>query len=90
MRVVIHIPQFLQHIADDVKVAHVKGRTVGECLRDLVSQFPQLEALLFNRRGKLLKHLDVFINRESAYPEELAKPVSEGDELHIMKAIVGG
>ena len=90
MSVAVNIPQFLQHLADNVKVTDVNGRTVGECLKDLVRQVPQLEALLFTKRGKLIKYLDVYINGESAYPEELAKPVNDGDELHIMKAIVGG
>ena len=90
MGVEINIPQFLQHLTNGVKVAEVSGRTVGECLIDLVRQFPQLKALLFTKNGKLLKYLDVYINGESAYPEELAKPVSDGDELYIIKIIVGG
>ena len=90
MSVTINIPQFLQHLTYDVKIAVVNGRTVGECLRDLVQQLPQLKTLLFTKDGKLLKYLDVYINGESAYPEELAKPVNDGDELHIVKSIVGG
>ena len=90
MSVEINIPQFLQHLVNDVRVADVKGRTVGDCLNDLVTQLPQLKKLLFTRNGKLRKHLDVYINGESAYPEELAKPVIDGDKLHIVNAIVGG
>jgi molybdopterin converting factor small subunit len=86
----INIPQFLQHLVDGVRVANVNGRTVGDCLNDLVTQMPQLKKLLFTRSGKLRKHLDVYINGESAYPEELAKPVLDGDKLHIVNAIVGG
>jgi molybdopterin converting factor small subunit len=78
--VTINIPQFLQHLTDDVKIAVVNGRTVGECLSDLVQQFPQLKTLLFTKNG----------NGESAYPEELAKRVNDGDEFHIIKAVVGG
>jgi molybdopterin synthase sulfur carrier subunit len=90
MSVTINIPQFLQHLTGDVVVASVNGRTVGECLGDLVQQFPQLKARLFTEDGQLLKYLDVYINGESAYPEELAKTVNDGGELHIIKAIVGG
>ena len=90
MSVEINIPQFLQHLADDGKVAEVKGGTVGDCLNDLVERLPRLKARLFTRNGKLRKHLDVYINGESAYPEELAKPVNDGDKLHIVNAIVGG
>ncbi len=90
MSVEIRIPQFLQPVADEVRVADVNGSTVGDCLSDLVKRFPRLEAKLFDDNGKLHGYLDVYINGESAYPEELARPVAEGDELHIINIIVGG
>ena len=90
MSVTVNIPQFLQHLTDDVAVAIVNGGTVGECLRDLVEQFPQLKSLLFTKNGKLLKYLDIYINGESSYPDELAKLVNDGDKLQIIKIIVGG
>ncbi|MAE11549.1 MAG: MoaD/ThiS family protein [Dehalococcoidales bacterium] len=86
----INIPQFFQHLVDGVKVTKTGGRTVGECLDELIERFPQLEAHLFSGDGKLHGYLDVFINGESAYPEELSKPVADGDELHIINIIVGG
>jgi molybdopterin converting factor small subunit len=90
LSVEIAIPQFLRHLVDGVKVADVSGGTVGDCLNDLVTQLPQLKKLIFTRSGKLRNHLDVYINGESAYPEELARPVIDGDKLHIVNAIVGG
>ena len=90
MSVEIHIPQFLQHLARDVKIVEVNGRTVGECLNDLVKQFPKLEARLFDKNGELLKYLVVLVNGESAYPEELVQPVNDRDKLHIINIIAGG
>ena len=90
MSVEINIPQFLQHLAHDVKVTEAHGRTIGECLDNLVKQFPKLKSPLFGKNGKLHKYLDVYINGESAYPEELAKPVNDGDKLHIVNIILGG
>jgi molybdopterin converting factor small subunit len=90
MSVEINIPQFLQHLASDKKSVDVQGRTVGECLGVLVKQYPQLKSWLFNKKGKLLKKLNVYVNGESAYPEELAKPVNDGDKLHLAYLIVGG
>lgn len=90
MSVKINIPPFLQHLANDVKVAEAKGSTVGECLNDLVNQFPHMEELLFDENGNLVRHVDVYVNGESAYPEDLAKPVNDRDELYILLVIVGG
>ena len=90
MSVTVNIPQFLQHIADNVTVINSSGSTVGECLNDLIKQFPQLEALLFNKNGELLNYLEIFINGETAYPDELTKPVVDGDTIQIVNVIVGG
>ena len=89
MSVTVNIPQFLQPDTGEVRETKVEGGTVGECLNDLVRRFPRLKPLLFEK-GKLHGYLEVFVNRESAYPEELAKPVNAGDELHIINIIVGG
>ena len=86
----INIPQFFQHLTDGVKVADVNGNTVGECLTELVNQFPSVKERLFYEDGKLLSPVGIYINGESAYPEELAKPVNDGDEIQIMLVIAGG
>ena len=72
------------------RLAEAAGSTVGECLDQLIKQFPNLKRILFDRHGRLHRHIDVYVNEESAYPEELAKPVKDGDKLHIVMAIAGG
>ena len=84
------VPQFLHHLSGNVKVVEVEGKTVGECLDELVKRFPQLKESLFVEDDKLLNLLNVYVNGESAYPEELAKTVSDGDKLDIMYTLVGG
>jgi len=86
----VNIPHFLQHLTNDVKVVAVNGSTVGECLHDLVQRFPSLTKHLLDENSKLLKLVDVYINGESAYPDELNKPVNDGDELYIMLVLAGG
>lgn len=68
----------------------VEGSTVGECLKDLFRQYPKLEGLLMTKDGKLQRSYDVYINGESAYPREMAKPVKDGDKLNIVFIIYGG
>ncbi len=70
--------------------ASVSGSTVGECLDHLVKQFPGLKPAMFQQNGKLHNYLDVYINGKSAYPEELIKPVKDGDKLHIVMVLAGG
>ena len=91
MGVRINIPLFLQRLVpNDVKISEVNGNTVGECLRHLVEQFPIIEKGLFDKNGKLTPNIDIYVNKESTYPEELSKPVKDGDELDIIIIIGGG
>ena len=90
MSVRVNIPQFLHHISGDVKVVEVEGSTVGECLDDLIRQYPRLEESIFQEKNKLRDLLAVYINLESAFPGELEKPVKDGDKLDLMYTLVGG
>ena len=90
MIVEINIPPFFQHLTDNARTAEVSGSTVGEALEELAERFPQLRDKLFSRPGLLMKGLNVFVNGQSAYPEELAKPVHDGDKIHVTYVMVGG
>ena len=89
MSIKVNIPNFSQYYINGVRVVEVNGNTVGECLKHLVEQFPKLE--LFDKEGRLLTYLAIFVNRESAYPGGgLDRAVKDGDELSITSTIVGG
>jgi len=86
----VNIHRSLRHLTNGQAKVEVNGDTVGQCLYDLVKQFPGIEKKLFDKKGKLLNYVDIYVNAESAYPEELAKPVMDGDELSITLIIGGG
>ncbi len=90
MSITVNIHQALRHLINNQATAEVSGTTVGECLADLVRRFPGIEPKLFNKKGKLLNYIDIYVNLESSYPEELAKPVMDGDKLSITLLIAGG
>lgn len=90
MSVRVNIHQTLRHLTNGQGKTEVNGNTVGECLNELVQQFPGMETRLFDKKGKLLSYVDIYVNLESSYPEELAKPVKDGDELSITLMIAGG
>jgi len=88
VRINLH-PNLYQYTGDQA-IVEVNGNTVGQCLKDLVKQFPELKKGLFSKDGKLLNYVDIYVNQESSYPEELAKPVKDGDELYIAFMIARG
>jgi molybdopterin converting factor small subunit len=86
----INIHPFLSQHTNNQDVVEVNGSTVGQCLEQLVARFPELRQWLFEKDGKLNRLVEIYVNMESSYPEELAKPVKDGDELHIIIIISGG
>ena len=72
------------------QVAEVNGRTIGECLDNLTKRFPDLKKLLFDENGNLYDYLCIYVNKLSASSNELAKPVKDEDEIHIIVLIEGG
>ena len=85
----VNIHKALRHPIKNQATAQVNDKTVGECLADLVRQFPGIETKLFGKHGKLLDYIDIYVNAESSYSEELAKPVKDGDKLSITLMIAG-
>ena len=90
MSVAVQIHPSLRSVTDEKETVEVDGSTVGECFENLVEKYPGLEEWLFEGTGKLSKYIDIFVNEESAYPEELKKPVRDGDQIYILMQIAGG
>jgi molybdopterin converting factor small subunit len=86
----IVIPSFLRQFTGNDKEFYAAGSTVGECLNDLFNHYPGTKSLLLDENGRIRTSVDIFINGQSSYPEELEKPIHEGDELHIAYVMVGG
>ncbi len=90
MSVKINISPTLYHFTNGLEIVQAKGETVGQCLNELVAQFTGIKQGLFDKQCKLLNYVDVYVNGESTYPEELARLVAEGDEIHIVSMLGGG
>lgn len=90
MSIKIEIPSYLQTYTGDTEVVKVSGGTVEQCLKHLVSQCPEMEKVLFAKDGELFDYVSIYVNGEDIYPEQLAKPIRDGDELYILYIVGGG
>jgi molybdopterin converting factor small subunit len=90
MSVEINIPPAFQAIVGGIRHIDVTGSTVGECLDALLKKHPELKPRVFSRQGKLLKGLNIYINGEAVYRNPLAKPVRDGDTIHLAYIGFGG
>ncbi len=90
MAVTVKIPQFLEQFTGNERAIEVDGSTVGECLRNLVKKFPEAQKELFDKNDDILYYIDIYLNDESTYPDTLAKPVEDGDEISVVLMLSGG
>ena len=90
MSINISIHRTHRQFTDGLDSVEVQGNNVGDCLEDLIRQFPDMRNALFDKKGKLLNAVEIYINQKSAYPDEMVKPVKDGDDIHITLMLAGG
>ena len=88
VKVIIH-PNLLEGQGQQVRVT-VEGETVGDCLAAASVTVPQFTPENYLKDGQLLGHVLAYVNRADAYPDELARPVKDGDTIELIPIIGGG
>jgi molybdopterin converting factor small subunit len=77
----------LKRLAGDHAVQEIRGATVGELLRELERAHPAMSGWVLDERGRIRRHINVFVNGERR-AEDAA--VADGDEIDVLPAISGG
>jgi molybdopterin synthase sulfur carrier subunit len=90
MSVTLKLNPSLSRFTDGKATVSVEGDTVGKCLDELVKQFPALKPRIVDNNGTLRKNVNIFIDRKSVRPQDMAKPVRDGEEILITMMIGGG
>jgi len=80
----------LRSYADYQSVVEVSGDTVGRCLEHLMAQFPAIREEIIDADGEVMASIHILINGEGTFPEELARPVNDGDVIDILQLVAGG
>ena len=84
---VVRLRAPLSELAGGQRELRVEGATVGDVLRALERQHPDLEGWVLDEHGRIREHINVFVNRE--YGRE-GTSVGADDRLHVLPAISGG
>ncbi len=90
MGIRVHLHPAHRHLVGGLDALEVEGKIIGECISQLIAQHPGMEKALFDKKGKLKNIIEIYLNQESTYPEELAKAVKDGDDIHITVLLAGG
>lgn len=87
----VRLPTLLRSQAGGQSTVTVKASTIGDVLRELVSEFPGMSTQLLNDDGSLHRFVNIYVNDDDVrYLELLETPVNEGDEVSLLPAVAGG
>ncbi len=86
MGIKLEVPLVLQKITNNQKIVEVQGRTVRECLDDLIRQFPDSKEWFDENNPAVW----IALNQDLVNLNEMSKRVKEGDTLSLILLIGGG
>jgi molybdopterin converting factor small subunit len=76
----------LSQITDEPEVFEIKAASALECLQIMLKRYPSMRKWAY-KDGRLLPIIWFFVNdaemREKIPPDQLTKPLSDGDEVTI-------
>jgi len=84
---VVRLRGALKQLAGDRSEHVLEGATVAELLRDLERCHPATGGWIVDERGRIRRHINVFVNGEQA-AEDAA--VTDEDCVEVLPAITGG
>ena len=77
----------LKRLAGEVSDHPVEGATIGEVLSELERAQPALGGWILDERGRIRRHINVFVNGE---PGEAETALGADDRVDVLPAISGG
>jgi sulfur-carrier protein len=77
----------LKKLAGDRTEHPVEASTVGELLRELERTQPALAGWVLDERGRIRRHINVFVNGDYGREDT---PVGTDDRVDVLPAISGG
>jgi molybdopterin synthase sulfur carrier subunit len=87
MTAVVRLRGQLKKLAGDQAEHELDGASVADLLRALEQSQPALAGWILDERGRIRRHINVFVNGEQ---EREDSAVGAGDNVDIIPAISGG
>ena len=87
---IVHVSGALLRFTDYRRVITVAAPTVEAALSKLAAEYRPLQAVLFDRRGRLRASQRIFLNGELLAPDQLSAPAGDADSVELLLAISGG
>ena len=90
-RVEVHLPSLLRPAVGGRSAVTAEGGTLGECPERLVRAHPPRPARLFDDRGELREHVNLFVGeRNVRWRDRWHEAVPTGEGITVLQAVSGG
>ncbi len=89
MSITVQIHPLIRHLTNNQRSIEVDGKTVGQCLENLITRFPETRDWLL-KEGGLNTTVELYVNGENIFPEGLTRPVKDNDTINMLIIISGG
>jgi molybdopterin synthase sulfur carrier subunit len=91
MPIRIEIPPPMRDLTDGKVEVTANGETVKEAIADLVAHYPALKSKIFDEKGTIRQHINLFVNDEDIrYLDEMDTKLTDGVLLALIPAVAGG
>jgi adenylyltransferase/sulfurtransferase len=91
MTVSVYIPTPFRRFAGNQSYLKSEGRTVGEVLDQLGSDYPALRQMIYDDAEEIPGHINIYVNNTEIHSlQGKATVVNDGDEMAVIPAIAGG
>jgi molybdopterin converting factor small subunit len=84
---VVRLRAPLSELAGGKRELELEGSTVGDVLKALEREHPDVRGWILDERGLIREHINVFVNKDYGREDTAIAP---GDKLHVLPAISGG
>jgi sulfur carrier protein ThiS len=88
MTVKINLGPFLKHFAQNKEIIFIDGRTIQECLKNLLIKYPSMEKQFFDEQGRL--SILVVHNSEIIPSDKFNTELNDQDQLSVLLVIGAG
>lgn len=90
MGATVEVSSIFGRYTDNHLSTPVAGKTIGECLDDFLSKYPDMKKIVLDKNGKLRHAYDIYVNGKSVYPLKMDMQVKDDDKLNLIMLIQGG
>ncbi|MEI7844462.1 MAG: MoaD/ThiS family protein [Chloroflexota bacterium] len=87
----LHVPSLMKFYLDGQTDIEIDGATIAVALNDLILRFPAIKFHLFDKKGEIRRHINLFINENNIKElDGINTPINKDDRITIVPSISGG